>query len=374
MIRNAENQAKFQLPSYITPASVTLVLLAIFLAFVIWSYGGDALGLARLGTYFSQGVEGGTAGYDGQFVYYIARDPAPERVSQFLDIPAYRYQRILYPLLSRALAFGRIDVIPWAMVVLGLASQVLGTWLLEKILVGWGVSRWYALTYGLYTGLVLAVRLDLPESMAFALIVAAILATERNRPRLSWLLFGLALFAKEVTGIFLAAALLSALLQRRWRDVIGLTVIAGLPFLIFQVWLWRTFGQFGVNSGGAMSTPFELVPFMGLWRVGAHSVKYLIAMLIVFGPAIIVPTLWGLWASLKRLLGGQTIVVVLALFLNALVVLFVPFSTFRESGGILRFACGLVLSVLLFAGKYNLKKVLNYSLFWLVLNAFLFNT
>jgi len=48
-----------------------------------------------------------------------------------------------------------------------------------------------------------------------------------------------------------------------------------------------------------------------------------------------------------------------------------PFSTFRETGGLLRFACGLVLALLLFAGRSQSKRALNYTVFWLALNAFL---
>ena len=49
----------------------------------------------------------GKAGYDGQFNYAIAADPL--HASPALDVPAYRYQRILYPLLVRALALGQED-------------------------------------------------------------------------------------------------------------------------------------------------------------------------------------------------------------------------------------------------------------------------
>jgi hypothetical protein len=54
-----------------------------------------------------------------------------------------------------------------------------------------------------------------------------------------------------------------------------------------------------------------------------------------------------------------------------LMIAFTPFSTFRETGGILRYASGLMLAVLLFAGRYHQRRALNYSLFWVVLNAIL---
>lgn len=374
MIGAADHRNQFWLSKYITPASLTLVLLAFLIGGVIWSSGGDSLELARLGTRYNQGTPGGTEGYDGQFVYYIARDPGPLRVAQYLDVPAYRYQRILMPLLARAVSLGNQTLLPWSLVAIGVVSQVIGTWLLENLLVGWGLSRWYALVYGLYAGFTLAIRLDLPEPLAFSLVIGAVLAGEKNFPRVGWLLYGLALFAKEVTAIFLAAALISALLQRRWRDLAGLTLLAVLPFALFQAWLWQVFGQPGIGAGGAMATSFEWVPFMGLWRIGSYSPAYLLAMLAVFAPAVILPTLWGLWVSIRQLIDKHTTVVVLALFLNALVIPFLPFSTFRETGGLLRFSCGLALAVVLFAGSFRMKRVLNYSIFWLVLNVFLLKT
>jgi len=50
--------------------------------------------------------------------------------------------------------------------------------------------------------------------------------------------------------------------------------------------------------------------------------------------------------------------------LNAAVILFVPFSTAREPLGLVRLATGMVLAVLLFAAVFGLRRVLNYSLFW----------
>ncbi len=44
-------------------------------------------------------------GYDGQFAYYIARDPADS--PDCLDVPAYRMQRILLPALGALFSLGQ---------------------------------------------------------------------------------------------------------------------------------------------------------------------------------------------------------------------------------------------------------------------------
>lgn len=354
----------------INPTAVTLLVMVLIVTAVIAGSKGDPLALARLGTRFSENDLEGTQGYDGQFVYYIARDPRPEAVEPFLDVPAYRYQRILLPVLGWGLSLGNEAALPWVLALLGILTQTAGTWVVGELLARRGVSRWYALTYGLYVGFGLAVRLDLPEPLAYGLVAGAILALEQNRHRLAWVLFGLALFAKEVTVLFLLAGLLVYVFQHDWHRAVGLFLSSVLPYAIFQGWLWVTFGQPGVGSGGFMATPFEAIPFMGLLRIGFYSPIYLVIMLIVFGPAVVLPTVWGVWNTLRRWLSGDVNMVVLALFFNALVIVFLPFSTFRETGGLLRFTCGLVLAFLLYASRYRYQRPLNYSLFWLALNAF----
>jgi hypothetical protein len=356
------------------PAAITLLAMGLLVAYVLASNGGDPLALARLGDRYLLSDPQGSEGYDGQFVYYIAMTPEPKQVAAQLDVPAYRYQRILLPLLARAFSLGKPEAIPWVLVLIGITSQAAGTWLVARLLGTWGVNPAYALGYGLWVGFGLAVRLDLPEPLAYALVAGALLAELRARNWLSWGLFALALFAKEVTLPFVAAAGLAAVMEKRWRDAAGLSLVAVLPYTIFQTWLWAVFGSPGIGSGGAMATAFEIIPFMGLWRIGMESLVYLAAILIVFGPSIVLPSLWGIGAALKKIKEKQINVVVLSLLLNSLLIVFLPFSTFRETGGLTRFACGLVLAVLLFAARYRVKRVLNYSPLWLVLNLFLFKT
>ncbi len=357
--------------SFLNPAWITFLLLVCMVSIVILAADGDPLSLARLGTRFASSDPNGTEGYDGQFVYYIALDPNPAVVASKLDVPAYRYQQILLPMLARLVALGNPTALPWVLAILGICAQTIGTWIVAEILSGWGISRWYALVYGLWAGFVLSIRLDLPEPLAYGLIAGALLMTGRERHHLSWLLYALALFAKEVTILFIAAQLFTYILQRRWRYAISLGMISLLPFALFQGWLWIVFGHLGIGSGGEMATSFEWIPFLGFLRIGAYSMIYLLAMLLVFGPAVILPSIWGVWNSIKTWVTGEENVIVFALLFNALIIPFLPFSTFRETGGLLRFACGLVLAVLLFAGRYRFKRVLNYSWFWMVLNVFL---
>ena len=357
--------------STLAPALLTLLLLGGLMAWVMIANSGDPLALARLGTRFSQGDPEGTTGYDGQYVYYIARDLNPETVAERIDVPAYRYQRILLPLLARLLSFGNLDAIPWVLATLGLFSQFAGTWTFAILLRRWGINPWYALVYGLWVGLVLAVRLDLSEPLAYGLVIAAILAQDDDRHPLAWVLYGLALFAKEMTVIFIAAQGLLYLWQRDWSRAFRLGICTLLPFGLFQFWLLSTFGSFGIGVGGEMATPFEWIPLMGLLRIGAFSQTLLWASLVVFGPFVLLPAFWGIWTAAVEIFQRRVDLTVIALALNAIIIPFLPFAVFREPGGLLRFICGLVIAVLLYGARHRHRRVLLYAPLWLILNVFL---
>jgi hypothetical protein len=85
---------------------------------------------------------------------------------------------------------------------------------LKKYCIDFRVSRWYALVYGLYGGQLAALRTDLNEPLAHALVQLAILAWLRDRRWLAVLFFALAAITKETTLIFLAAYLLFLLIDR----------------------------------------------------------------------------------------------------------------------------------------------------------------
>ncbi len=350
------------------PALVALGVCFLYTGWRLARANWDALSLAEL-----PGQAAAADGYDGQFAYYIALDPSPGAVATRLDVPSYRYQRILYPLVSRFLALGNPEGIPWSLLAVNVIAQFLGTWAVAETLAGYGVWPGYALGYGLWVGLVVGVGTDLTEPCAYALAAAGWLARQRGKDLAGPVLLGLGLFAKETILIFWAAALAADVIQAAPRRRLLGMALGGLAFGLWQVWLWRTFGAPGVGSGGALATPFEWIPFMGLWRIGAVSLPVLLVFVLIFGPSIVLPSIWGIFASIRSAWGGARQPEAFALLLNAAVIPFLPFSTFREPLGIVRVASGLVLATLLFAGRYNLRRPLNYSLFWSGLLVILLN-
>jgi hypothetical protein len=355
----------------ISPAGITLLVGLLYLAAVILHAGGNPLELARLGTRYSDGASTGIYGYDGQFVYYIARDPNPEAVTPHLDVPAYRYQRILLPLLARVISLGNLALIPWLLPALNLLVHTLAVALLTRLFVTWGRSPWHALVYGLWVGLLYALRLDLPEPLAFGLVIAAVYFQQRQKRWLAWLCYALSLFAKETILFFLLAQLLVYLARRQWRAAASFGLVTLFPFGLFQLWLWRVFGQMGFGSGGIWATPLAIIPFNGIWRIAQDSFTLMLGFIFMYLPIFILPSLWGLWVAAQRWLTSDPEFTAAALFANAAIIPFMPFSLYREPVGAFRLATGLLLALLLFAARHDLRRPLNYAYLYPLLNLML---
>ena len=341
---------------------VGLIALA-YIALTLVRYGGDPMKFVLVGTRYDPGLQGGTWGYDGQFAYQIARDPLG--ASRFLDVPAYRYQRILYPLVAWALALGQRALVPWTLIVVNWLALMAGTRFTEGILTGRGVNRWYALSYGLFGGLMMAVRLDLTEPLAYALAQAAVLSYERGRARSAAAWLALAALTKETTLLVAAGFLLSFALSRRWRDLVEWAIIVGVPFAALQVFLRVWLGAWGVGSGGAMGTPFEWIPYRGLWSLAAINVRAFALIALIITPMALLPALAALVAALCDVARRDVHPLVCVLLMNALIIPFTPQSTLREPLGMLRFIVGLVAAVLAWGAYRRSRRALNYSLLWI---------
>ncbi len=365
-MNNAPTRAfRHRLAAWARPSLVVAALLIAYTVLVLSQHGFKPVSLAQIGDGFSNGQPlGRVAGYDGQFSYWLAMDPSPTAAGTHFDVPAYRYQRILYPLLARWLAFGQPGLVPWTLILVNLLAQVAGTWAVETWLQAHGVSPWYALTYGLWVGLVAAVLLDLNEPVSYGLVAIAFVAHHRQRFWLAAVCLAAAIFAKETALIFWIAQAVWAGLARNRRALAALLLVA-LSFAALQIWLWRWFGTIGLTSGGWMATSFEWLPYMGLWRVAAVSVPAFVLLATISLPMAVGPSLWGIAVAARRLWQRDYSWAVLALGANAGLIAVLPFSTFREPLSLVRLATGLVLCTLLFGAQARSRRVLNYSVFWL---------
>lgn len=337
-------------------AAVGLVLL------VLATRDWDPMAFVRLGTRYSQGDPGGTIGYDGQFAYQIALHPLG--AASYLDVPAYRYQRILYPLAAHLAALGQPTVIPWTLIALNILALTAGVHVLGSMLAGQGLSRWYAVTAGVFAGQLVSLRLDVNEPFAFALALLGIRAFGQGRRRLGAVYFGLSVLSKETALAFVGGYILYLLAKRRWRASIETACLSLGPSALWQVALWWLFGQPGLRSGGIGATSFSLIPFGALADFAWDDRWASVTVLLTLGSLVVLPCL-ALGVHLARAAWQRSfspMAVTLALHLIMMATL--PFSTYVDLPGMLRLASGLVVATLAYAVTVRSHRILNYSLLW----------
>jgi len=197
-------------------------------------------------------------GYDGTQYYRLALDPFTSKRIDFgikLDNPAYRQQRILYPLLAWALSLGRPELVPSALVLINwLALSILGG-------IAGAYARWlgrhalWGLPVPLYPGFILSLTRDLTEILEVTLLVAGLLLVARKKEWAGVACLSLAVLAKE-TALLAAVGLLlveaaRALSSREWRPKTwALYATPGIVLVAWQALLRARWGSWAVAGGG----------------------------------------------------------------------------------------------------------------------------
>lgn len=353
----------------ITPTLLVLFFSILFVVFTLAKNHWDPFAFVLIGGKFDPRVDNPFYGYDGQFVYQIAVDPA--NGWQYVDVPAYRYQRILYPMLVRLLSLGNPIVIPWILIVVNWLCLVIDTWLIEGWLRKHGFNPWYALSVGGFAGLWLGLRLCLTEPLAFLLVLGGIRLFEQRNIWASALCFALALLTREVTVLFALGVVVSLLFRRQFRLAFAWGSVVLLPFLAWQWILWQWFGELGIRSGGAFSTPVEWLPYRAWWGVAFINLSLFLLMSIFVLPVGILPSLIAIGASIRTLTERPDSIASWVMLLHGLLIAVLPRSILLDPSGLIRTLTGLVISVLFYGISNNSKRALSYSLLGLFLMAFI---
>jgi hypothetical protein len=244
-------------------------------------------------------------GYDGQFAYYIAVDPASARFH--VDQVNYRYTRIVYPMLARLLAFGQVDLIPYALILINWLALAGGTMALSLWLRRNGSSPWLSLIYGLSPGLFICLHMDLVEPLAFGMVALAMyFYSGSGRSRFVWcgLAFAVAVLTRESTAVFpvVVGAWMLHEGRRSWPDASILLGLTFIPFALYKGFLLHWLGSGAPMLPGALFP--EPVPFSGLlsyWPWNSVRIEVVVAVVV---PALICAAV-GVWAVRARSAGPE---------------------------------------------------------------------
>ena len=285
----AESRARigrWAVRSVATPARVAVTALVVYAALatvLVASHGVDSL--ANVGqqmaahssvspTINSHLHPGTVTGYDGQFFYAMALDPA--RAYHYADAPNYRYSHILYPMLARAVAFGQADWVAAALILVNLLAIALGTFCVAALLARRGMPPAFAALYFLFPGLLVSFAFDLSEPLAYGLAALGLLLLSGwlspRRIGVAAFAFSLAALARESTLLIAAVVAVVYVLGAprdisRFRRAAAFGAIAAGPYLIWRVILNAWLGSASSHPGSTVG----LLPFSGLTRALAQG-------------------------------------------------------------------------------------------------------
>jgi hypothetical protein len=242
--------------------------------------------------------------------------------------------RILYPVLARSLALGRVELVGWTLILVNLAAIVAGTEVLHRLLARRGLPPWIALAYGAWVGLGLALLHDTAEPLAYLCALGGIAAWERGRLALAAVAFVGALLTRETALALVVPYLLGGSEGRvtaRWR----------FALLVVGAWVAWTGVVFLVASGRWL--PVQLLlrpPLAGYLATRLSDVPA--TMVFVVGPALLALG-WAARELRRRPLDAS----LWAVALNALLVLWLPRRATELIWHSGRLSTGLVAAVLL---------------------------
>ena len=215
------------------------------------------------------GLRVGTAGYDGQFYYALALDPLTDRRTEHgvtFDHPAYRQQRIVYPLLAWAISLGDAGRLPWALVVVNLvglfAIGSLGALLALEV----RRHALWGLLFALYPGFVITVTSDLTEIVAAVFVLAALLWLRRQQTLRAAGALSLAVLSRETTVLLAAASGVGALVgswqrPRRWLPFL----LPGIALIAWELFLAARWHATATAEGATAVSPPLLGFLVAVW-------------------------------------------------------------------------------------------------------------
>ncbi len=179
------------------------------------------------------------SGYDGQFFYYMAIDPFIHNPQLYrcTGIDAYRYQRVLFPLVSSALSGGKKERLPIVMLAVNLGAILLGAYFLMRICESAGLHPGAALFLAFSPAPLISLTRSTCEPLYIAALIGAFYFYAVKR-HLAWTAAALCLsmFAKEL-ALGTAGILLIFEWVRRRNFKESLWLLA--PFAFYALWQWR---------------------------------------------------------------------------------------------------------------------------------------
>lgn len=225
-------------------------------------------------------------GYDGQFFYRMANSPFSTKDVEHgihFDYPAYRHQRIVYPLLAWVLSFGQLELVPYTMVLVNYLMICTIAWLATRIVQHEGQPALWGLAFSMYPGFIMSICRNLSEVTACCLLLGTIMLIRQGRLLLSGVVLAIAVLARETTlllAVGIGMAWLIGIIRGKSSKAVKwyLWVIPLATFIVWQFILWWIWGQTSFYNSGQLNFGFPLYGFTTCFVRSAHldEIKYIV--------------------------------------------------------------------------------------------------
>ncbi|HEY7125965.1 MAG TPA: hypothetical protein VH540_18570 [Ktedonobacterales bacterium] len=332
-------------PVWLRPTVVVgLAYLAVLALYPLVAGYTGLLDFVHIGQYYCCKVPTGTFGYDGQFYYYLARDPFHGSV--YLDNAPFRMERMLFSVAVWVLSLGgQAGLVPFWLLALNVIGTLAGTAGLAVLLKRHELSPWFSLAFGLFLGQFASITHDVPDGLAAALIVFAFLAADRGRWIEATIWLAVAALTRETVVVFAVGMALDAAFKREWKRAL-LLLSSALPLLAWLIALRFIFGASGLFFSSVVSKAPK-IPFAGLVGIAGASPRFVITLIVITLP-LLLAVVWGLrelwrgtWKASPGLLFALGVNLGLAIFLNAF--------TYQDLASSARITIGIPLAWMLYA-------------------------
>jgi len=258
-------------------------------------------------------------GHDGKFFFVQSNDPwilDPDENASILNPPAYRSQRMLYPVFAGGAGFFSADMIVWSLLTVNVVFIALGSLAVGLIAKKHGVTHWAGIAFALNIGLLAELFIDGAGVVAFSLACIGAWALEEERLVFASVAFAAAALTREVMLVFVLFVALFWLIRRRKVPWILL-----LP-AVSAVALWAIYVRMRIDVPEDLDPANALtsVPFSGVVEALTSGVAQPadIASIFVFVILLVVIPILA-WRSNVYLTWGAVGFAVLGPFLTVLV-------------------------------------------------------
>jgi len=244
---------------------------------------------------------------DGTSFWVLARDPLlvdTGPVTTYTDRPAYRADRILYPVLAAPFRLFGEQGLAWGLVIVNLGVVFVGGYLTTLLALRIGAPHRAGFAFAFNPLVIAAIALDLADALALLLLVGLVLAARERRWAIAIACAMAAVLARE-SSMLAVAAVAIGVSGASWRQRVSLV---GLP--AFALAMWAAYVRLRVGTSSTQLEEVTLVPFGGYveaWRLGwtvQHSWGDAFVAVLLVAIAVVVVVRWWrrrtleLWAAL----------------------------------------------------------------------------